>query len=81
MYGNDLSQAMDDCLETDYGCHNIRVWGNRLRDAHVGLSCQPVYGGPVYLFRNEMYGFTYTPYKLHNWPSGLYIMNNTSVDW
>lgn len=79
MYGNDLSEALDDCLETDYGCHNIRVWSNRIRDAHVGMSFQPVYGGPVYAFRNELYGFTYTAYKLHNWPSGIMLFNNTSV--
>ena len=79
MYGNDLSQALDDCIETDYASHNVRVWGNRLMNAHVGVSCQPVYGGPVYILRNEMVNCTYTAFKLHNWPSGLYILHNTSV--
>lgn len=79
MYGNDLSQAVDDCIETDYGCHNIRVWGNRLRAAHCGISCQPVYGGPVYLIRNELYGFNNTAYKLYCSPSGIYMLHNTSV--
>ena len=79
IYNNDLSQATDDCLETDFGCHNIRVWANRFRDGYVGISCQPIYGGPVYLIRNEMYGLTETPYKLHNWPSGIYILHNISV--
>jgi len=79
MYGNDLSQALDDCLETDFGCHNVRVWGNRIRDAHVGISCQPFYGGPVYMIRNDLCGLTYTGWKLHNWPSGIFMFHNTTV--
>jgi len=60
IYNNDLSRAKDDILETDYGCHNIRVWRNRGYNAHVGISAQPVYGGPVYLIRNELFGITFS---------------------
>jgi len=77
-YGNDLSFAQDDCLETDYGCHNIRVYRNRCYNAHTGLSVQPSYGGPIYLIRNELYGITALSYKLHNYCTGMVVYHNTS---
>jgi hypothetical protein len=40
---------------------------------------QPVFGGPVYVFRNVMYNVGAEPFKLHNSPSGCLIFHNTSV--
>ena len=79
-YNNDLSNARDDAIEMDFASHNIRVWRNRLYNVHVGISLQPVYGGPGYVVRNEMYGITSKPYKLQRAPSGFYLFNNTSVN-
>ncbi len=76
-YNNDLSFAQDDCLETDYGCHNVRVYRNRCYNAHTGLSVQPSYGGPIYLIRNEVYGVTALSFKLHNYCCGLEVYHNT----
>lgn len=76
---NDLSEFVDDAIETDYGCHNVRVWGNRIRNAHTGLSAQPTYGGPIYLIRNQVYNATALPLKLHNWCTGLEIYHNTLI--
>ncbi|NQT41662.1 MAG: hypothetical protein HQ581_29510 [Planctomycetes bacterium] len=76
-YGNDLSWAQDDCLEADYGCHNIRVYRNRCSNAHTGLSVQPSFGGPIYLVRNEVYGVTALSFKLHNYCCGLEVYHNT----
>ncbi len=76
-YNNDLSFAQDDCLETDYGCHNIRVYRNRGYNAHTGLSVQPSYGGPIYLIRNELYGITALTFKLHNYCTGMEVYHNT----
>jgi len=76
-YRNDLSLAQDDCLETDYGGHNVRVWGNLCYNAHTGLSVQPNYGGPIYLIRNEVYGITALSFKLHNYCTGLQVYHNT----
>jgi hypothetical protein len=44
-----------------------------------GISMQPVYGGPVYVFRNVMDKVAVEPFKLHNSPSGCLIFHNTSV--
>jgi hypothetical protein len=71
IYGNDVSWAQDDCIETDYGAHNFRVYGNRCYNAHTGISVQPFYGGPVYLVRNEIYGVTALTFKLHNYCAGI----------
>ncbi|MHB1036506.1 MAG: right-handed parallel beta-helix repeat-containing protein [Pirellulales bacterium] len=79
MYDNDLSEASDDCIETDYGCYNVRVWENRIRNCHVGISSQPFYGGPCYIFRNAVYNATAMGLKLHNQPAGLVICQNTLV--
>jgi hypothetical protein len=77
-HNNDLSWAQDDTLETDYGCHNIRVYRNRCYNAHTALSVQPSYGGPIYLIRNEAYGITSIAYKLHNYCTGIVAYHNTT---
>ena len=76
-YNNDLSWAQDDTMEADYGCHNVRVYRNRCYNAHTALSTQPLYGGPVYLIRNEAYSITSLTFKLNNYPAGIEAYNNT----
>ncbi|MFC1713399.1 chondroitinase-B domain-containing protein [Candidatus Poribacteria bacterium] len=79
MYNNDLFEAVDDGVESDYGCHNVRIFDNRIFDCHTGLSAQPFYGGPVYFIRNQLYGITSLSLKLHNYCSGLEIYHNTLI--
>jgi len=77
-YHNDVGQVVDDS-EADYGQHNIRFWCNRLVDMHVGLSAQPIYGGPCYFLRNVQYNVTRgAVFKLNCQPAGVLIYNNTS---
>ena len=64
-------------MEADYGCHNVRVYRNRCYNAHTALSTQPLYGGPVYLIRNEAYSITSLTFKLNNYPAGIEAYNNT----
>ena len=78
-YGNDLSFATDDTLETDFSAHNVRVYRNRLSNAFTGLSTQPTYGGPIYLIRNELYNITELAFKLNNNPAGVVALHNTSI--
>jgi len=78
-YHNDLSVAVDDTLETDYGAHNIRVYRNLLYNAHTALSMQPSYGGPIYFIRNVAYGITSIPFKWNNQSTGAVAYHNTLV--
>lgn len=55
IFGNDIFDVSDDALELDYGYANVRVWGNRIRDAHYNVfSFQPMFAGPWYFFRNQV---------------------------
>jgi hypothetical protein len=55
-YNNDVSNVEDNCVETDGGAHNIRVFRNRcFNNGNRALSVQPMFGGPVYFIRNIVY--------------------------
>ncbi|MEO8223453.1 MAG: thrombospondin type 3 repeat-containing protein [Gammaproteobacteria bacterium] len=78
-YGNDVLWTGDDGMELDYAHRNVRAFGNRITNASMGVSFQPVWGGPVYVFRNVLINLARSPYKVNNDPTGFYILNNTSV--
>jgi hypothetical protein len=78
-HNNDLSELTDDGIEMDYSERNTRCFYNRMTNVYQGISMQPVYGGPVYVFRNVMDNVAVEPFKLHNSPSGCLIFHNTSV--
>jgi hypothetical protein len=78
-HNNDLMVLTDDGIETDYSEQNMRCFKNRITNAFQGISLQPVFGGPIYVYRNMVYGVEAEPYKLHNSPSGGVIMHNTTV--
>jgi hypothetical protein len=78
-YGNDVRQMTDDGTELDYSQRNVRCFDNRFTDAFQGISVQPVYGGPVYAFRNSLYNVVAEPFKMHNSPSGALFYHNTVV--
>ena len=63
----------------DYSERNIRCFSNRMTNVFQGISMQPVYGGPVYVFRNVMDNVAVETFKLHNSPSGCLMFHNTSV--
>lgn len=50
---NDMWNVGDDGLEMDGGGINMRVHGNRIRNAHSAISLAPVERGPVYVTRND----------------------------
>ena len=78
-YSNEISECTDDGIEMDYSEHNTRCFDNRLTNVFQGISAQPVHGGPVYIFRNAMYNVGMETFKLHNGPSGVLLLHNTSV--
>ena len=78
-HNNDISEMTDDGIEMDYSQRNTRCFENRITNVFHGISIQPVWGGPVYIFRNAMYNSEGGPFKMHNSPSGVLIFQNTSV--
>ncbi len=52
-YNNDLYNMADNCIEADGAAQNIRVFNNRCVNSAAGaLSAQPIFGGPLYFYRN-----------------------------
>jgi hypothetical protein len=78
-YNNDVTNVEDNCIETDGGAHNIRVFRNRcFNNGNRALSVQPMFGGPVYFIRNVVYD---SPeggaLKLTASSAGIVIYHNT----
>jgi len=77
-HNNLISDCVDDGMELDYSVHNVRAYRNFIYNTgKMGISTQPVYGGPAYIFRNVIVNCTYYPFKLNCWPAGVLIYNNT----
>ncbi len=78
-YLNEITECTDDGIETDYVDWNVRCFRNRLTNVFQGISCQPVRGGPVFIFRNAIYNSCVETFKLHNYSSGVLIAHNSSI--
>jgi len=78
-HNNDCSECTDDGSEMDYSYRNTRNFENRYTNVFQGVSVQPIYGGPVYVFRNVFYNVGLEPFKMHNEPSGALMIHNTIV--
>lgn len=78
-YGNDVKWTGDDGMELDFAHRNVRAFDNRITNVSMGVSLQPVWGGPVYIFRNVFLNIASSAYKLNNDPNGFYIYHNTSA--
>ncbi len=81
IYNNEIHMSNDDIMETDGGVHNIRVFQNRgINAAQGGYSSQPVFGGPVYFYRNILYNVpTGVAFKFSAKPSGMLVYHNTII--
>ncbi len=79
-YRNDIFNMADDFIEADGGVHNIRVFENRgFNSYHSALSAQPIFGGPVYFFKNICYNVPGTALKYTVRPSGILTYQNTFI--
>jgi hypothetical protein len=78
-HNNDIHEMTDDGIEMDYSERNTRCFYNRFTNVFQGISVQPIYGGPVYIFRNALYNVELETFKMHNRPSGALMIHNTSV--
>ena len=79
VYGNDASHCVDDGIEVDYNQANVRVWRNRVTNARMSVSVQPIRGGPAYIFRNEFFNLESKPIKMHNHTTGFFVVHNTGA--
>jgi hypothetical protein len=79
IYGNDASYCVDDGIEIDYNQANVRVWRNRVMNARMGVSVQPIRGGPAYILRNELFNLESVPIKMHNDTTGFFVVHNTGA--
>jgi hypothetical protein len=79
IYNNRIEQCPDDGIEMDYGVANIRVIQNFIANTHMGISMQPVFGGPGYVLRNIVYNTRIFAMKIARNPSGMLVFHNTFV--
>ena len=79
VFGNDIAFCVDDGIEIDYNQANVRVWRNRVMNARMGISVQPIRGGPAYIFRNELFNLESVPVKMHNDTTGFFVAHNTGA--
>ena len=79
VYGNDVAYCVDDGIEIDYNQSNTRVWRNRVLNSRMGVSVQPMQGGPAYIFRNEFFNLESNPIKMNNQPTGYFVIHNSGA--
>jgi hypothetical protein len=52
IYGNRLSNAWDDGIESEGANENVRIWGNYIDKTATGIASTVDSVGPMYIFRN-----------------------------
>ena len=55
IYGNIVSHCWDDGLEVEGGSRNVRVWGNYITQAMLGIGNAAASSGPLYIW-GSVYG-------------------------
>jgi hypothetical protein len=78
-YRNRITMTGDDSFEADYGTRNLGFYDNYVTNASTLLSLDPLWGGPLYCFRNVIFNTVRGPFKLNNTNSGFFVYNNTIV--
>lgn len=78
-YRNRISMTGDDAFEGDYGTRNIAFYDNHISNSGTLLSLDPLWGGPLYCFRNISVNTVRGPFKFNSRQSGFVVYNNTIV--
>ncbi len=52
LYGNRISHAWDDGIESEGANRNVRIWGNYIDNTGVGIASTATSVGPLYIWRN-----------------------------
>ncbi len=82
MHRNLILWGGDDGVEMDFTDRNAQAHHNLFVNSTNGISCQMVWNGPAYIFKNVIYNVYRGPYKIkpERAPNdGLFIFNNTTV--
>lgn len=77
IHHNDVINMVDDVIEVDGTISNSRIYNNRGFNARAGISVAPVYGGPMYILRNELFNLELSALKMNRGPSGIIVVHNT----
>jgi hypothetical protein len=78
-YRNRITMTGDDAFEADYGTRNLALYDNYITNSSTFLSLDPLWGGPLYCFRNVSINALRGPFKLNNTNTGFLVYNNTIV--
>jgi len=78
IHNNDIKSMVDDFIEVDFTVSNTRVYRNRGYNGRNGISLAPIFGGPCYVFRNELYNMDISAFKMNRGTSGMVIVHNSS---
>lgn len=78
-YRNRITMTGDDAFEADYGTRNLAFYDNYITNSATLLSLDPLWGGPLYCFRNVAINTIRGPFKLNDTNSGFMIYANTIV--
>jgi hypothetical protein len=77
-YNNDIYNMADNCMESDGGAHNIRLFRNRCFNSTGGaLSAAPFVGGPDYFYQNLIYNTTTSGHLKFANAAGILTYQNT----
>lgn len=82
MHHNLVLWSGDDGVEMDFTDRNAQAHHNLFTNSANGISCQMVWNGPGYVYKNVAYNVQRGPYKIkpeRAGNDGLFIMNNTTI--
>lgn len=78
-YRNRVTMTGDDGFEADYGTRNLGLYDTFFSNSATFLSLDPLWGGPLYAFRNVAINTIRGPFKWNDTNSGFLVYNNTIV--
>lgn len=78
-YRNRITMTGDDACEGDYGTRNLAFYDNHVTNCATLLSLDPLWGGPLYCFRNIAVNTLRGPFKFNSTQSGFMVYSNTIV--
>jgi hypothetical protein len=78
-YRNRITMTGDDAFEADYSTRNLAFYDNYITNSATFLSLDPLWGGPLFCFRNVSINALRGPFKLNDTNTGFLVYNNTIV--